>query len=93
MLEVFAHNIGGIGFGVIFRFTHQARGPKTNQLVAAGGGFELHLGVEGVFGFEGVFAIVESGHGALVLTLELLLILICPRMRLPARGAWTMRPT
>ena len=62
LLEVGLHDSLGI---VIRAFeAHQPSGPKTDQLVAAGFGAELHVGVMREFVFEGVFAIVEGGHFA-----------------------------
>ena len=55
------HLFGVVGSGVAL-FAQQLSGPKTQQLIGAGFGLELHFGIMGKFGLKRVFAVVKSGH-------------------------------
>ena len=64
LLEIGAHHGGGVLVRAFARQAHLFRSPKAQHPVAPGDGLELLLLIEGVFGFEGLFPIVEGRHFA-----------------------------
>ena len=63
LFEIGLDDFASISVGVVAGFAHQGRSPKPEQFVAPGFGLELHFGIMRIFGFKGVFAIIECGHG------------------------------
>ena len=62
LLEVGADDLARIGVGLLAGLAQEPRGPEAQQPVAPRLGPELHLGVVGELGLEGVLAVVEGGH-------------------------------
>ena len=86
--EIGLHHAHRVFGGLIARFAQQAGGPEAQQLVAARLGAELHFGVMGEFGFEGVFAVVKGGHGGA----PCCWFRFCPHMPLGATGRKRQSP-
>jgi spermidine synthase len=65
-LQILGDHRSGIGINGITAQPHARRGPLAQQLVAPGHGPELHLGVMRIHVLEGILALVEGGHPAVL---------------------------